>query len=69
MTDLALRLTTDAAFRGRVEQIAQNLIDLLDATSIDPDLEPNGDLEPDLGFVELASQFKFPWTDQRDYAA
>jgi hypothetical protein len=69
MTDLALRLTTDAAFRDRVETIAQNLIDLLDETQIDPDLEPNGDLEPSLGFAELQSQFKIPWTDERDYSA
>lgn len=69
MPDLVHRLATDAAFRDRVEAIAQNLIDLLDETQIDPDLEPNGDLEPDLGFAEHGSQFKIPWTEERDYAA
>lgn len=48
-TDVVVRLLTDPGFRRRVEQIIEDLIEILDLTQLDPDLELEEDQEDDYG--------------------
>lgn len=51
MTAMDLRAAAYGVPRHKIEKAIQNLIDLLDATEPDPDLEPVGDDEPSLGWT------------------
>lgn len=51
MLNPAFRQDGGAMPRHRIERAIEALIELLDATEPDPDLEPTGDDEPSLGWT------------------